>query len=92
MAAKEYRICPAMFNAYIAKVSKRTPNLMLEDRRVITDAEIMDLIEWWVEQQCVKNEGANVVITKGDEEILTLTPSGSLLERIKDYFRDDNKK
>ena len=35
MSAKDYKICPALFNAYIAKVSKRNPNLMLEDRRVI---------------------------------------------------------
>lgn len=35
MSAKDYKICPALFNAYIAKVSKRNPNMMLEDRRVI---------------------------------------------------------
>ena len=43
MSAKDYQICPAMFNAYIAKVSKRNPNLMTDDRREITDAEIMNL-------------------------------------------------
>ena len=35
MAAKDYKICCAMFNAYIAKTSKKNPNLMLEDRREI---------------------------------------------------------
>lgn len=83
MSAKDYHICPALFNAYIAKISKRNPNLMLDDRRIITDEEIMNLIEWWVEQQCLKNKGLDVVITKGGEEILTLTPSGNLLESIK---------
>lgn len=41
MAAKDYRICCAMFNAYIAKTSKRNPNLMLKDRREITEGEIL---------------------------------------------------
>ena len=41
MSAKDYKICPALFNAYIAKVSKRNPNIMTDDRREITDAEIM---------------------------------------------------
>ena len=40
MAAKDYKICPALFNAYIAKTSKKNPNEMLSDRRIITDSEI----------------------------------------------------
>ena len=36
MAAKDYKICPALFDAYIAKTSKKNPNEMLSDRRVIT--------------------------------------------------------
>lgn len=87
MAAKDYHICPGLFNAYIAKVSKRDPNLMLEDRRIITDAEIMNLIEWWVEKQCLKNNGLDVVITRGGDKILTLTPGGKLLENIKNNLR-----
>ena len=39
MAAKDYRICPALFNAYIAKVSKRDPNLMTDDCRPIKENE-----------------------------------------------------
>ena len=26
MAAKDYKICPSLFNAYIAKTSKKNPN------------------------------------------------------------------
>ena len=51
MAAKDYRICPALFNAYIAKVSKRDPNLMTDDRREITDIEIMALIDWYLDKE-----------------------------------------
>lgn len=49
MSAKDYKICPALFNAYIAKVSKRNPNLMTDDRRVITEEEILMLIDWFLE-------------------------------------------
>ena len=51
MAAKDYKICPALFNAYIAKVSKRDPNLMTDDRREITEQEIMSLIDWWLDSK-----------------------------------------
>lgn len=45
MAAKDYKICPALFNAYIAKVSKRNPNQMTDDRRPIEEGEIMMLVD-----------------------------------------------
>lgn len=51
MAAKDYRICPALFNAYIARVSKRDPNLMTDDRREITEIEIMALIDWYLDKE-----------------------------------------
>lgn len=59
MAAKDYRICPALFNAYIAKVSKRNPNLMTDDRRAITEIEIMALIDWYLDKEL--GEGNNVL-------------------------------
>ena len=49
MAAKDYKICPAMFNAYIAKVSKCNPNRMTDDRRPIEEGEIMMLIDWYLD-------------------------------------------
>lgn len=51
MSAKDYHICPALFHAYIAKVSKRNPNLMLDDRREITENEILMLIDWYLDNQ-----------------------------------------
>lgn len=50
--ADDYKICPALFGAYIAKVSKRNPNLMLEDRREISTNEILCLIDWYVDKRC----------------------------------------
>lgn len=51
MAAKDYKICPALFNAYIAKVSKRNPNKMTDDRRIITEEEILTLIDWYLDNE-----------------------------------------
>lgn len=59
MAAKDYRICCALWSAYIAKVSKRNPNMMLEDRREITDGEILTLIDWFLDNRL--KEGENTI-------------------------------
>lgn len=34
MSAKDYQICPALFKAYIAKISKRTPNLITQENEI----------------------------------------------------------
>lgn len=62
MAAKDYKICCALFNAYIAKVSKRDPNLMLEDRREITEGEILMLVDWYMENKCQDEEYKDGVV------------------------------
>lgn len=59
MAAKDYKICPALFNAYIAKVSKKNPNMMTDDRRKIPEEEILMLIDWYLDQQL--DEGSYVL-------------------------------
>lgn len=59
MAAKDYRICCALFNAYIAKVSKRNPNMMLADRREISDGERLTLIAWELDQWVTKNKDSD---------------------------------
>lgn len=57
--ANDYRICCALFNAYIAKVSKRNPNMMLEDRREITDGEKLTLIAWELDRWVSKNKDSD---------------------------------
>lgn len=89
MSAKDYKICPALFNAYIAKVSKRNPNMMLEDRRVIDEKEIFALIEWYLHNYCVKNKTNNVTISAGGSELFTITAKGKLLEKIKEELKED---
>lgn len=70
MAAKDYQICPALTNAYIAKVSKRNPNMMLDDRRVITESEILTLIDWFLDRQislCPNEEEPPFIFFESDE-------------------------
>lgn len=59
MAAKDYRLCCALFNAYIAKVSKSVPNMMLNDRRAISEGERLTLIAWELENFCAKNKDSD---------------------------------
>lgn len=72
MAAKDYSICCAMFNAYIAKTSKRNPNIMLEDRREITEGEILYLIEWWLRSKLAYSNNDTQIITQDGEPIIEL--------------------
>ena len=89
MSAKDYKICPALFNAYIAKVSKRNPNMMLEDRRAISEDEILGLIEWYLHNYCVKNNTNSVTISCKGTELFTITAKGKLLEKIKEEIKEE---
>ena len=51
MSAKDYSICPALFSAYIAKTDKKNPNLMTNDRREITEGEVLMLIDWYLNKE-----------------------------------------
>lgn len=89
MSAKDYKICPALFNAYIAKVSKRNPNMMLEDRRVIDEKEIFALIEWYLHNYCVTNRTDSVTISTKGGELFTITAKAKLLEEIKEELKEE---
>lgn len=70
MAAKDYIIVEGMFNAYLTKKKKPTkkgPQTMSEDRRPITDAEIIGLFEFYLRNWCEEHKGKDtVVITNSD--------------------------
>lgn len=61
-----------MFNAYIAKTSKRNPNLMLKDRREITEGEILQLIDWWLRRKLANSDNDIQTITQDGEPIIEL--------------------
>lgn len=81
MAAKDYQICTGLFNAYIAKVSKKCPNMMTDDRRVITEGEILMLIDWYLDNEL-------------DEEYNTLSFESQEREgkRVQLKYIDDEQK
>ena len=58
MAAKDYKICVSGLTStpYLAKVSKRDPNVMLDDRREITEGEILMMIDCYMSNKCQDEE------------------------------------
>ena len=58
MEAKDYKICVSGLTStpYLAKVSKRDPNVMLDDRREITEGEILMLIDCYMSNKCQEEE------------------------------------
>ena len=64
MAAKDYKICVSGLTStpYLAKVSKRNPNVMLDDRREITEGEILMLIDCYMSNKCQDAEYKDGVV------------------------------
>ena len=91
MVAKDYKICPELFNAFIAKVSKKDPNLMLSDRIVITDNEIFMLINWKLERFCIENKTDTMKILVDRNPIIEIKTKGSLLDKIKKEIDEDKQ-
>ena len=89
MAAKDYKICSGLFNAYIAKFSKKDPNLMLSDRREITDSEIIALIIWKLDKFCIENKTDTMNIIVEGNPIVEIKAKGSLLDRIKENIKEE---
>ena len=58
MAAKDYEICISGLTStpYLAKVSKRNPNVMLDDRREISEDEILMLIDCYMSNKFREEE------------------------------------
>ena len=89
MSAKDYKICPACFNIYIAKVSKKDPRMMLNDRRPLEEHEILGIIEWYAREYCIRQKTDEFHITKKGKEIFSVKISGELLDEVKDTNKED---
>lgn len=64
MAAKDYTICEGMMGLYFAKTSKKDPHKMLNDRRLLTESEILGIIHWFAKiakHQTIHLDGKPVV-------------------------------
>lgn len=80
MAAKDYEICFGWRGAYLAKQSKKRPGLMLEDRREISEVEIIRLIHWWASNKAVERKNNVQQITVGGEPVVEVKLLKSLDE------------
>lgn len=54
MAAKDYVFQAGWLNVYLAKKIK-SKNLMSQDRRIVTDGEIIALFEHYLRKHCKEN-------------------------------------
>lgn len=63
MAATDYEIVSGWFNPYLAKKKKTKSKTMSQDRRIITDNEILGLFEFYLRRWCSINRKNTVVIT-----------------------------
>ena len=82
MAAKDYEICVSGLKStpYLAKVSKRNPNIMLDDRREISEGEILMLIDCYMSNKRQEEEYKDGVVC-----FKSHIQEGKLIEiRIKD--------
>ena len=70
--ADDYKIFLALFSAYIAKVSKRNPNLMTEDRREISENEILCLIDWYLSKRCEETGDDTIYIRANNKPIIEM--------------------
>ena len=80
MAAKDYKICFGWRGAYLAKESKKTPGLMLEDRREISEVEIIRLIHWWASNKAEESRNDTQQITVGGKPVVEVKLIKSLDE------------
>ena len=55
---------------------------MTDDRREITDAEIVNLIEWRFRRFCEENKKTTMYINNNGETIIELNAKGSLLKSL----------
>ena len=64
MAAKDYKICVSGLTStpYLAKVSKRDPNVMLDNKREISEGEILMLIDCYMSNKCQEEEYKDGVV------------------------------
>lgn len=71
MAAKDYEFFPAAITGevYLAKKTK-TPHLMSQDRRIVSESEIIGIFEHYLRKFCRENNTDTIRITGEDGKIL----------------------
>ncbi len=82
MAAKDYVFQTGWMNVFLAKRIK-SERLMSQDRRVVTDGEIIGLFEWYLRKRCEEVKDDTIVITDKDG---TKIFESTLLDKNKGKF------
>lgn len=70
MAATDYLIVTGWVNAYLTKKKKSTKKglqTMSEDRRPITDSEMIGLFEFYLRKWCEQHKGKDTVVITNSE-------------------------
>lgn len=70
MAATDYEIVTGWMNAYLAKKKKSTKKgsqTMSEDRRPITEEEMLGLFEFYLRKWCDEHEGEDTMFIIDDD-------------------------
>lgn len=76
MAATDYAIVAGWMNAYLARKKKPTnkgPQTMSQDRRLITEGEMIGLFEFYLRNYCEEHKTDTVVISKDGKKIFEAT-------------------
>ena len=73
MAAKDYKILLGWQNAYIGKEIKRKTYTMSEDRRPLSEGEILSLIHWWAKKKAEETGKKTQSITVGGKAVVEVT-------------------
>ena len=73
MAAKDYEICCGWRNAYIARIKKQDSGVMSQDRREISEPEVLAIIHWWAQKKAEENGSNMQAITHGGKRVVEIT-------------------
>lgn len=68
MAANDYEFVTGLVYAYLAKKTK-SKKLISQDRRVVTDNEILGLFEFYLRRR-FENDGSKKVVVKRDGKVI----------------------
>ena len=92
MSAKDYTIVEGCLGTpYLAKKTK-SDKLMSQDRRPITDSEIIDLFENYLKRFCVKNKSSTLEITDNDDnKLFTVSIVGKMLQDVKSEIKENEE-
>lgn len=73
MNIKDYTLCVSCFgNAYIAKPSKKSKNVMCDSRKALSHEEVIAFIHQYVEQWCENNKTNTMEITLGGKTVMEI--------------------